>query len=72
MLCRVITQLSTIQANFIILILPRSALKTLDSLRSSLTHMVKVLLEAGYYITLQAMSQDSSLLLAAPGETKPQ
>jgi hypothetical protein len=71
-LCGVVAQSSTIQADFIVLILPRSALETPDSLGSSLTHTVKVLLEAGYCVTLRAMSQDFGLLLAAPGETKPQ
>ncbi|KAL3490937.1 hypothetical protein BJX62DRAFT_237702 [Aspergillus germanicus] len=71
-LYRVVAQSSTIQVNFIVLILPRSALETPDSLGNSLTHTVRVLLEAGYCVTLRAMSQDSGLLLAAPGETKPQ
>ena len=64
-LCGVVARSSIVHAGFIVLILPRSALGTPDNSGSSLTYMVDAYLEAGYCVTLRAVSPDSDLLLAA-------
>jgi hypothetical protein len=63
-LCNLVARLSIINADFIVLVLPRSAPETPDSLGGSLTHTACLVLKAGYSITLRVVSQDYVLLLA--------
>ncbi|KAB8213146.1 hypothetical protein BDV33DRAFT_210480, partial [Aspergillus novoparasiticus] len=69
---RLVAQSSVLNADFIVLTLPHSALGGLGNLRDSVTHTVSLLLTAGYSAALRTVSRDSMLLLAAPGRTKPQ